>query len=382
MPHEGGKYQYTLSVINALKTLPDDKYIIYVVFTKKHWKGIIPNSMHQKEIKYTVINKLIRGLFLKLSFFFSTELRVWRRIGKFIDRSHKEIISIDPDLVIYPTNSSLAYEIDKPSVAPIFDLMHIYEPCFPEVKKNNLIKKRNYHYSLICKYSKIILVDSKVGKDHVLENFNIRNTDAIKILPYAAPGYIKISNPDKSILNKFDLPKKFLLYPAQFWKHKNHKGLLEGIKHLKDKQVYVNLVLVGSNKNVTIAPYINRLALKKQVYLLNYVTNDELVALYKCAVALVMPTFFGPTNIPQLEAFALGCPVITSNIYGIPEQVGGAALLVNPADNIDIANKIAMVWDNEDLRLELIKKGYIRNSHWSLNEFSKKLQSIVKLTVE
>jgi len=45
---------------------------------------------------------------------------------------------------------------------------------------------------------------------------------------------------------------------------------------------------------------------------------------------MIMPTFFGPTNIPPLEAIAVGCPVAVSNIYGMPHQLGDAALYFNP----------------------------------------------------
>jgi glycosyltransferase involved in cell wall biosynthesis len=58
----------------------------------------------------------------------------------------------------------------------------------------------------------------------------------------------------------------------------------------------------------------------------------------------VMPTFFGPTNIPVLEAWAFGCPVLTSDIRGIREQVGDAALLADPTSVEAIADGIHQLW--------------------------------------
>lgn len=92
-----------------------------------------------------------------------------------------------------------------------------------------------------------------------------------------------------------------------------------------------------------------------------------------------MPTFFGPINIPQLEAFALGCPVITSNIYGIPEQVGDAALLVDPKNPEDIAEKIGKVWTDKKLGNSLIEKGYAQDKIHSIGNFIVQLQNIVEL---
>ncbi|NQV18415.1 MAG: glycosyltransferase [Armatimonadetes bacterium] len=127
-----------------------------------------------------------------------------------------------------------------------------------------------------------------------------------------------------------------------------------------------------------IEKYQLRKDLNEQIYKLNFVCNEDLVALYKKTVALVMPTFFGPTNIPQLEAFALGCPVITSDIYGIPDQVGDAALLVNPSDYSDIANKIKIIWNDKSIRQKLVRKGYKKDIEWNQKQFSLKLGSIIE----
>ncbi len=51
-------------------------------------------------------------------------------------------------------------------------------------------------------------------------------------------------------------------------------------------------------------------------------------------------TFFGPENLPPLEAFALKCPVIASNVSGSEEQLGDAAILVNPVNPEEIAQAI------------------------------------------
>ena len=83
-----------------------------------------------------------------------------------------------------------------------------------------------------------------------------------------------------------------------------------------------------------------------------------------------MPTLFGPTNIPQLEAFELGCPVATSNIYGIPEQVGDAALLFNPESVDEIAGCIEKLWEDDKLCTELIEKGEKRAAKWGQKEFT------------
>ena len=76
---------------------------------------------------------------------------------------------------------------------------------------------------------------------------------------------------------------------------------------------------------------------------------NDMSALYAEAAGLVMPTFFGPTNIPVLEAFALGCPVVTSDIRGIREQTDGAAILVDPRSPEAIADGLRRLLSSSEL---------------------------------
>jgi glycosyltransferase involved in cell wall biosynthesis len=101
-----------------------------------------------------------------------------------------------------------------------------------------------------------------------------------------------------------------------------------------------------------------------------------MAALYRGALALVMPSFFGPTNLPPVEAFALGCPVITSDLRGAREHFGEAAILVNPRDPGDIARGILRVYKDATLREELIRRGREVASRWSAADYARALVEI------
>jgi glycosyltransferase involved in cell wall biosynthesis len=55
------------------------------------------------------------------------------------------------------------------------------------------------------------------------------------------------------------------------------------------------------------------LKLENQIHFIGFVDSKEIPIIYKKSIALVMPTFFGPTNITPLEAFDLGVPVLYSS---------------------------------------------------------------------
>jgi glycosyltransferase involved in cell wall biosynthesis len=86
---------------------------------------------------------------------------------------------------------------------------------------------------------------------------------------------------------------------------------------------------------------------------------DDLVALYQHAHALTYLSFFGPENLPPLEAFALGCPVVAAAVPGAREQLGDAALLVPPTESARVAEAVRRLEDAA-LREELIERGRTR----------------------
>jgi glycosyltransferase involved in cell wall biosynthesis len=107
------------------------------------------------------------------------------------------------------------------------------------------------------------------------------------------------------------------------------------------------------------------------------VPDEDMSSLYGGAVALVMPTFFGPTNIPVLEAWAFGCPVLTSNIRGIREQVEDAAVLVDPRSTEAIAHGIHRLWTDEDLRRTLADQGQQRLATYTPDDYRQRLIEIL-----
>ena len=122
---------------------------------------------------------------------------------------------------------------------------------------------------------------------------------------------------------------------------------------------------------------IEELGLSDDVSILGYVPNEDIAALYRHALATVFVTQIGPTSIPPLEAMAVGSPLIVSDIYAMPEQVGDAALLVDPNSVEDIADKIERVWVDAALRRQLVEKGLARAAMWTEEHFGARLREIV-----
>ena len=90
------------------------------------------------------------------------------------------------------------------------------------------------------------------------------------------------------------------------------------------------------------------------------------------------PTFFGPTNIPVLEAWTFGCPVLSSDIRGVREQAGDAAFLVDPNSVEAIADGIYRLWTNEALRRTLADQGRQRLAAYTPEDYRRRLIEILE----
>ncbi|MDP1880715.1 MAG: glycosyltransferase family 1 protein [Parachlamydiaceae bacterium] len=376
-PEDGGKFQYSITLLENITELDKNLFDVIALYYSDLWKiylqkfGIQGYKISNAESFW--FNKS-RKLFVDIFPF----LWLWRKINRYLSQVYKNINSFKPDLIIYPGGCNLSYEFDFPSIVPIFDLMHRYED-FPEVKEKTIYNSREKHYKNVCKYANGIFVDSKLGKSQVIESYKVDEKKII-VFPYQPPYYVYDFN-DIDVITKYNLPVKYYFYPAQFWVHKNHKIIIEAVKYLNEKGIHMNVVCAGSEKNgyEKVITLIENYNLQNQFFILGYVNNDELVSLYKRAQALVFPTFFGPTNIPPLEALALGCPVLVSDVYAHREQLCDNVIYFDPFDYKDLASKLDLFCSNNFSERSKKNDNY-RNTFYKIRQSN--YESIKKIISE
>lgn len=268
-------------------------------------------------------------------------------------------------------------DVDLPYVATVWDLQHRKQPWFPEVSEHSEWDARERRLEPFLKRAAFIVTGTQAGKNEVSEFFQIP-TARIRSLAHPTPQYAFDAR------ETIDLPAGiepgYLFYPAQFWAHKNHVNLLFALKQLREKGIVIPLILTGADfgNKKHVEATVDLLGLQDQVKILGFVDRKTLIGLYQNALALTYVSFFGPENLPPLEAFALDCPVIASKVDGAEEQFADAALLVDPADASQIASAIQRIYEDEGFRHELIEKGKKRASGWTSKHFVRQALMIIK----
>ncbi len=263
---------------------------------------------------------------------------------------------------------------DVPFITTVLDIQHRIQPWFPEVSHGRQWQIREDYFQDYLQRAAYVLTGTEEGRREI-ERFYGVHPARIRVLPLATPAFAlagqQVADVDQR-LAALGLKRGYLFYPAQFWSHKNHFNLLRALRLLHDEHgLTYQLVLVGSDhgNESYVRKLVADLRLQDHVRFLGFVAQEDLVAIYRGAAALAYVTFFGPDNLPPLEAFALGCPVIASAVDGAEEQLGDAALMVRPEDPAAIAIAVKRLHDDGALKEGLRERGLRRARAWTGEDY-------------
>lgn len=357
----GGYYQQLSTIIELIKL---KKYnFIFFVFTQENKNAIERYNIKTVLIKKNIFDKIYRFIF-RQDWFWLLSKRF-----KFKTNFEKILDEYDIDLVYFLSPSRLSLDlISHNYIITVWDLCHRDFPEFPEVNYYREFELREDLYSKSLKKAVAVLVDSELSKKNVVKRYGI-DEERVYIAPFS-PSINAYTRNEVDVRSKYEIYDDYIYYPAQFWAHKNHVYIIDALSILK-KRSNINIIAVFSGSDKGNKEYVLKYAAQAGIgYLVKYigfVPDEDIYSLYKNALALVMPTYFGPTNIPPLEAFLIGTPVIYSDLPGLREQLGNAAIFCDLNNPESLAKLLIELKNSETLRNELISKGF---------EQLKKIQSL------
>jgi glycosyltransferase involved in cell wall biosynthesis len=181
------------------------------------------------------------------------------------------------------------------------------------------------------------------------------------------------------VLRRHGLTRRYLLFVGTLEPRKNISGLIRAFSRVASRISGHELVIAGRKgwKWEPIEEAAESSPVRARIRFLDYVPAEDLPALYQGADAMVYPSLYEGFGIPVLEAMSCGVPVVTSNVSAIPEVTADAALLVDPADEKELAEKILVAVEHQAVRAELIRKGRERAELFSWRRFASEIVSIL-----
>lgn len=381
----GGAKIMTLELINSMsKIAPSDHFILLAstdnieelsAMKRNNISVINASEISQLKVNISYAKKGYRFI-LKLFFgFFKIMLPDY--IKEKLKNSYKIIksksqVSSFADLLFCPFTAPFYRTLGIPIVSVIYDLQFRYYPNFFSPQEN---LERQKHFFEACKWSNKLICISDFVKQTVIEKGDII-PDKVKTiyirLAHRLPSLNKVQLPN-NILNQHGLSKDcFLLYPANFWSHKNHKMLFVAFNMYRSKFPRSQLKLVcsgeeSSSKNFLIKA-IKEMGLEEWIILPGYLSDNDFSFLVENSRAIIFPSLYEGFGMPVLEAMAHGKPVLCSNLTSLPEVAGNAALLFDPRKPDEIVNAIYRIESDTLLVDKLVKLGHDR-----VNEFGNEI---------
>jgi glycosyltransferase involved in cell wall biosynthesis len=354
----GGTFQYTFSMIDALKRIAHNEYTIFTDANNRSYDGC--------GLPVVAVPSAGKAIFA----FALTRLFHSRRSGIFGD----------VDVLIAPIYTTYLLATRLPFVFTLHDLQERY---FPE---NFSLAQRLWrgvsNWALSHAAAGIICESDHVKHD--IERFLKIAGSKVAVIP--APPVTGLSRDAaaspaaRSGMAASRVPRTYIFYPAQFFPHKNHLRLVEAFGMVLAEYPDCSLVLTGKARyefNVVMSKVIE-LGLEDRVIHMGYVSTEVLSALYVDAQFVVIPTLFESISIPVYEAFRLGVAVCASNVVALPEQIGDAGLLFDPYSVTDMAAKMLLLLENPARRAELIRNGKLKIGRLTRDLYAAQLSELLE----
>ncbi len=267
-----------------------------------------------------------------------------------------------------------------PRIVTIHDLIFLK---FPELYNPLDSKIYNFKSHFAVNNSQIVISISHSTKQDILTYYNT-NPDKIRVVYQSYNPVFNKKVPAterKKILDKYNLPANYILYVGTIERRKNLLTLLKAADYLK---IDIPIIVVGrfkSDYKKTILDFLSAAKIKKNIHFVHDVEFADLPAIYQSAIVFVYPSVYEGFGIPVIEAQQSGVPVITSNTSSLPEAAGPHSILINPEDYEQLAEGLAKLLNNENLRQEMIKAGFEYVKKFSPENFANSLMQVYKEAV-
>ncbi len=283
---------------------------------------------------------------------------------------------LKPDLVHFPHFNVPIFYKGK-FVVTIHDLIHQHFAMNRATTLDPLTYKiKQFGYNKVFKFatqnSEKIIVPSEFVKKQLEDERGINEGKICVTYEGVDEKIIALKNSQNEktqlgSLKKIGIKKPYLFYIGNAHPHKNVEGLIKAFLRVTshESRATKNLKLVLAGADHYFWKRVKEEFKDPDIIYTGFVTDEELVALFKNAKMFVMPSLEEGFGIPVLESFALGCPVVCSDIGALKEVAGDGAIYFDPKSAGDIAQKIEKVLGNEKLRRDMMDKGERRVKDFS-----------------
>ena len=385
LPQDGGAFHENILLVEVFKEFEKrkDTEILYIVSNKnvetilkeKNCKTIF---FEKKRLFFKIQNFLYKFVFFR---YVLAKLGVSNVFEKFIKQNKIDLVFFNNPSELSILSFNILY------VIVFYELQHLQHNYLPEYKGYHSFDLREIVIKNFIKTA--FKVVTCVEKDKILlQKYYNAIDEKIVVQPFVSRlPLIYEANNDRSNFKqlfekmKLDKNQKYLFYPAQFWPHKNHRYIIDGIDYMVNEKNISDFKVIFCgfdkfNQKNFLIKLIEKKKLQNYFIFFDYLTDKQIISLYLQSFCLVMPTLVGHYSLPLFESFYFKLPTIfTSNLLDNSFQKYTWQLNLN--DNKDLLNKIMEIENNLIEKNQIISDAHIfYKSNFTLQNIKKNYENI------
>ncbi len=343
-PDSGGGIGMCLTIINYIEKLSLNNFTI--ITTYRSTSDLLSKKYNIKNYFYdknNFFNKFINFIFK------------YKIVPVSSFESYLKKLKIDEIFFLSPSYLNMLIK-NINYIYTVWDLSHLKENLInlPEHDIDTR-RVRDRAYKEASKKAKFIIIGTAENKNFFIKNYecNSSKMKVIKFLPFIC----RLNYKETNINNTEKKHKNYILYPAQYWEHKNHQFLIDFFDeyNLDDKISNISLICTGHDKGRL--QYLKKLIEKKnlieKITLLNYVSDEELAELYKNSIAVVFPSYIGSHSFPLYEAFYFRKPVLYNQDI-LSKEFQDLVYLINIQSKKNLYDKICLMIEDKKKKEKII----------------------------
>lgn len=269
------------------------------------------------------------------------------------------------DVYFCPFGTLWPRPVKIPSVLTFHDMQ---ERFYPEHFSQAELTERFFHYDWSLRMADAVVTISNFTRQMATRLTGISGSkcQVVHHVPDELPPFEK---PHRE--NVLLTPGKFFFYPANFWRHKNHRLLLKAFAEFSAGSPSISLVCTGSllKRESEWDAAVSESGLNGRVHHLGKVSRREISWLFHHALALVFPSLFEGFGIPLIEAMQAQCPIVCGNNTSQPEVAGNAALYFDASDVASLSRALSRITLDAALRERLVARGTQRLAEFTVERF-------------
>ncbi|MBI4836202.1 MAG: glycosyltransferase family 4 protein [Candidatus Abawacabacteria bacterium] len=184
---------------------------------------------------------------------------------------------------------------------------------------------------------------------------------------------------DSAVLQKYGIYEPYILYLGTIEPRKNVACLVEAYEFLRQRTKLKHKLVIAGKKGWKYEPIIAKIMnspFKEDILVTDYVSREDMPALYTGAAVFVFPSIYEGFGLPLLEAMACGTACVSSNASSLPEVGGDAVLYFDPTKSEQLSVALQNVLSNQAIKSDLQKKALLQATLFSWDEYAKKVMPL------